>query len=58
MTTLITGGSKCGKSRLAERVLSGFDGRKIYLATMQPYGSDDLKQRRDGLQVFLDKMGW
>ena len=40
MTTLITGGSKCGKSRFAERVLSGFDGRKIYLATMQPYGSE------------------
>ena len=40
MTTLITGGSKCGKSGLAERILSRFDGRKIYIATMQPFGSE------------------
>ena len=41
MTTLITGGSKCGKSRLAERILSGFAGRKIYIATMKPYGDEE-----------------
>ena len=40
MTTLITGGSKCGKSSFAERILEGFPGRKYYLATMQPYGDD------------------
>lgn len=37
---LITGGSKCGKSSLAERILDGFAGRKYYLATMQPFGGD------------------
>ena len=40
MTTLITGGSKCGKSSLAERILSRYAGKKIYLATMQPYGEE------------------
>lgn len=40
MTTLITGGSKCGKSSLAEKLLSEFKGRKIYIATMQPFGED------------------
>ena len=42
MTTLITGGSKCGKSHLAEKLLDGFNGKKIYLATMQPYGDEAL----------------
>ena len=40
MTTLITGGSKCGKSSLAEKLLNDFTGRKIYIATMQPFGRD------------------
>lgn len=42
MITLITGGSKCGKSHLAESLLEGFEGEKIYIATMQPYGEDAL----------------
>ena len=40
MTTLITGGSKCGKSSFAERILEKYPGRKIYIATMQPFGAD------------------
>ena len=40
MTTLVTGGSKCGKSRYGESILSKFEGRKIYIATMIPYGTD------------------
>ena len=40
MTTLITGGSKCGKSSFAEKLLNDFTGRKIYIATMQPFGAD------------------
>jgi adenosylcobinamide kinase/adenosylcobinamide-phosphate guanylyltransferase len=43
MTTLITGGSKCGKSSFAERALDNFSGRKIYIATMQPYCDDALE---------------
>ena len=38
MTTLITGGSKCGKSSLAESILSASPRRKIYIAAMQPFG--------------------
>ena len=40
MTTLITGGAKCGKSRLAERLLESCKGSKLYIATMQPYGEE------------------
>lgn len=40
MITLVTGGSKCGKSSFAERLLDGFAGRKIYIATMEPFGED------------------
>lgn len=40
MMTLVLGGSKCGKSRIAEDVLSRFNGKKFYVAAMQPYGSE------------------
>lgn len=40
MTTLITGGSKCGKSSYAEKILDIFCGRKLYIATMIPYGEE------------------
>ena len=40
MTILITGGSKCGKSGIGERILSAFRGRKFYIATMMPYGGE------------------
>ena len=40
MITLITGGSKCGKSSLAEQIMDHYNGSKIYIATMQPFGQD------------------
>ena len=40
MITLVTGGSKCGKSRYAEKLFSLFSGEKYYIATMSPVGSD------------------
>ncbi len=40
MTILVTGGSKCGKSGFAEKILDNYKGRKIYIATMEPYGDD------------------
>ena len=40
MLTLITGGSKCGRSALGERLLDDFTGEKLYIATMQPYGEE------------------
>lgn len=42
MTVLVTGGSKCGKSHFAEKLFDGFEGRKFYIATMQPYGEEAL----------------
>ena len=38
--TLITGGSKCGRSAYAERLLDGHGGRKVYIAAMKPYGEE------------------
>lgn len=40
MLTLITGGSKCGKSAIAEKILSSFGGKKYYIATMEPFGDE------------------
>ncbi|MCI7768633.1 MAG: bifunctional adenosylcobinamide kinase/adenosylcobinamide-phosphate guanylyltransferase [Oscillospiraceae bacterium] len=40
MLTVITGGSKCGKSSIAEDILSGVPGRKIYIAAMEPFGEE------------------
>ncbi len=40
MITLITGGSKCGKSSLAEKITCNFSGRKFYIATMRPCGEE------------------
>lgn len=42
MMILVTGGSKCGKSRYAESLFAGRAEQKIYLATMQPYGNEAL----------------
>ena len=39
MTAITTGGTKDDKSHLAESLLGGFS-RKIYIATMQPYGEE------------------
>ena len=38
--TLITGGSKCGKSSLAEKLLDRYGDNKYYIATMQPFGEE------------------
>ncbi|MCR4796575.1 MAG: bifunctional adenosylcobinamide kinase/adenosylcobinamide-phosphate guanylyltransferase [Ruminococcus sp.] len=40
MITLVTGGSKCGKSRYAEKLFSLFGGEKYYIATMVPFGAE------------------
>ncbi len=40
MMVLVSGGSKCGKSSYAESVFEDFSGKKIYLATMQPFGNE------------------
>ena len=40
MITLVTGGSKCGKSSFAEKLLDDFQGEKIYLACMIPRGAE------------------
>ncbi len=38
--TLISGGSKCGKSSFAESLFSDFSGEKFYIATMLPSGEE------------------
>lgn len=38
--TYIIGGSKCGKSTYAEKILENFIGKKFYIATMIPYGEE------------------
>lgn len=38
--TVVIGGSKCGKSGYAEKILDSFDGKKLYIATMIPYGDE------------------
>ena len=40
MMILITGGSKCGKSALGERLLSSWKLSIFYIATMIPYGEE------------------
>lgn len=40
MITLVTGGSKCGKSRYAEKLFSLLGDGKYYIATMSPVGAD------------------
>ena len=40
MFVFITGGSKCGKSSLAERLLEQYSLPKYYIATMQPFGEE------------------
>ena len=40
MMILVTGGSKCGKSRFAESLFAARTEPKIYLAAMQPFGAE------------------
>ncbi|MBP1545815.1 MAG: bifunctional adenosylcobinamide kinase/adenosylcobinamide-phosphate guanylyltransferase, partial [Oscillospiraceae bacterium] len=40
MMTVVTGGSKCGKSGYAEKILDSFEGQKLYIAAMIPYGEE------------------
>lgn len=40
MITLVTGGSKSGKSAFAEKTAGNFSGKKYYIATMKPYGDE------------------
>lgn len=41
MMTLLTGGSKCGKSSLAERLLLELPPPRLYIATMQVFGQEE-----------------
>lgn len=40
MLVLVTGGSKCGKSRIAEEIIMQFPKKRYYIATMEPYGEE------------------
>lgn len=41
MTVLVTGGSKSGKSYIAEKIISSCSSPKYYIATMKPYGEEE-----------------
>ncbi len=43
MMTLVTGGSKCGKSHYAELMFDRFAGSRFYIATMEPYGEEAME---------------
>ena len=40
------------------RIIFLRDGGIVGEHAMPPYGTDDLKKRRESLQGFLDEMGW
>ena len=40
MLVLITGGSKNGKSAIAEKIIDRYDLSRFYIATMEPYSSE------------------
>lgn len=44
MFTLIIGGSSSGKSKYAENLVTSLEGRRIYLATMEPWDSECQKR--------------
>ena len=44
MLTLITGGASSGKSDFAEWLVCRLPGEKIYLATMEPFGEENLSR--------------
>ena len=43
MLVLITGGSKNGKSEIAERIVTSYDSERFYIATMEPYCDEALE---------------
>lgn len=40
MITLVTGGTKCGKSGYAEKLIDRLNCPKYYIATINPVGDD------------------
>lgn len=40
MLTVVTGGSGSGKSELAENIAVKYDGKKYYIAAMEPFGEE------------------
>lgn len=55
MITLVIGGSGSGKSQFAEGLLSEYEGRKYYLATMQIYDEEARKKVERHRQLRMGK---
>ena len=44
MLILLTGGAACGKSAYAEKLTGDYEGKKYYIAAMEPFGEEGLKK--------------
>lgn len=55
MKILLIGGSKSGKSRLAQELVRDFGGPMVYWATMEPTDAEDRRRVENHL---LDRAGW
>ena len=55
MFTFIIGGSASGKSRFAEELVCGLEGRRIYLATMEPWDEECVQRIRRHQRMRAEK---
>ena len=55
MFTLVIGGAASGKSEFAEAHVLSLSGRRIYLATMEPFGAEDRARVEKHRQMRADK---
>ncbi len=56
MTLLITGGSGCGKSTYAEKLIGRMpEGRRVYIATMQVYADESVSRVAQHSEQSADK---
>jgi adenosylcobinamide kinase/adenosylcobinamide-phosphate guanylyltransferase len=55
MRTLVIGGGASGKSEYAEELFSSLGGKKYYVATMMPYGTDSLGRIEKHRQARRDR---
>ncbi len=55
MLILITGGSKNGKSNIAEKIITSYNSKKFYIATMIPFGEEAFEAIERHRKIRLNK---